>query len=175
VLEAGGEDRLGRHLIEASRQHELKLEDCSLLLNLHCAALNQTDGECVILRSTVEQSAGAYAVVFGGSYVELSETTFRDCLDGGVKVAVQSQMELFRCQFYNCRASQGGALSASTREPVHIRECSFVHCHAKYQGAAIYFPYQRYAQQVLGCRYEACEPADSVVFNAYEERYQPVI
>jgi hypothetical protein len=87
---------------------------------------------------------------------------------GGIIIARRAEVELLRCLFTNCRAEHGGAFHSATTEAVHIRECTFKECYAQFIGAAVYFEFKRYGQDVVGCVFEDMEPKNDVTFNVYK-------
>lgn len=170
LLEATGEERKEQYLITATKQHQFFIKDTTIDLHHLCPGIQQLDGILKIQNSMICHGTGGYTIYFTGDALFFDEVSMKDCLGGGLKVRGWGTMELFRCQFENCRAEHGGAIHSSTRESVHVRECTFINCSAKYLGAALYFKYKRYGQQVLGCRFENCEPKSELIFNVYIEK-----
>lgn len=168
LLEAVGESRQKQYFLTAQEQHTLSIEDTTVDAHCLCPILRQMDGSLQMKNSLLCNVRGDYAVHFLGEKLNLEEVTLKDCSGGGIKIGEDTDVELLHCQFENCRAEHGGAIHCSSREGVHIRECEFHNCRAKFLGAALYFRYKRYGQQVLGCRFLGCVPEQGQVFNAYE-------
>ncbi|MCR4716804.1 MAG: hypothetical protein K5656_06455 [Lachnospiraceae bacterium] len=167
LIEAVGSPRAMDYLIELEKMHQVSISECTFDLHHMCAGIRQRDGRLRIEKSYFYRSQGGRMIAFSGRFIECIDSEFEECLDGGLIIARRAEVEILRCNFTNCRAEHGGAFHSATTESVHIRECNFKDCYAQFIGAAVYFEFKRYGQDVVGCSFEGMEPKKDETFNVY--------
>lgn len=147
----------------------IKIEDSQIDCGLVCGVINQQGG-CLIINDTyILRTGNAVAVFFSGKNFIMNGNVFEDCLNGGVRVADNTEMFIDDCEFYHCINEHGGAVSSESLYDGKITNSRFINCIAKYIGGAIYFRYKKYGQDIIGCDFMKCIPEDSIIFNSYFE------
>ena len=167
LIEAVSSPRNSDFLIDIQRVHGVIINECTFDLHYLCSGIRQRDGRLRIDNSYFYRSQGGRMLSFSGSFFECIDSSFEECLDGGLTFQKRAIVELLRCKFNNCSADHGGAFHSATTESVHIRECDFNDCHASFIGAAVYFEFKRYGQEMFGCTFNNVTPAKEEAFNVY--------
>lgn len=165
TLEAVGEKRENKSLLLVQQVHQLKLKEVTINCNHLCYGIWQEEGTLVLDRAVVCQSVGEYGVLFDGERLVCKHSSFNDCLNGGIHIRYNADLDIYQTHFDNCRAEHGGAIHSSTKGKVTIRECYFRQCAAKYLGADVYFKYKRYGQMVQECYFQDEKPDKNHLFN----------
>lgn len=167
TLEAVGKKREMHSLLLVRQVHSLKLKEVTINCNKLCYGIWQEEGTLILDQAVVCQSVGEYGVLFDGECLFCTNSTFHDCLHGGIHIRQNADVDIIKTHFINCSAEHGGAIHSSTKGRAVIRECYFRQCTARYLGADVYFKYKRYGQVVQECYFEDEEPDKNHLFNVY--------
>ncbi|MCD7825998.1 MAG: right-handed parallel beta-helix repeat-containing protein [Clostridiaceae bacterium] len=150
----------------------VRIENTAVDCNMQCGFLTQNKGRLLIEEAELLRSQGARMIAFSGRYIRIRRSSFVQGGAGFLALSGFCQTILEKCDFIQAEADYGGAFFSDSIDNTVIRECSFRFCNAKYLGGAIYFKYQKLGQVVRDCVYGNCEPAESAVFNVYQDDFE---
>lgn len=149
--------------------HDIDVVNSVIDLQYKKNFIKQTDGDLYIAQSKILHCKKEYAIQFEGNNLECVDTVIRECHNGGIHTKFDSRLSVKRSQFIDCVAEQGGAIFADSLNTTEIDKTTFTRCRAIYMGAGVYFPYKKYGQVVTNSVVEDCVPADTVIFNDFNE------
>lgn len=150
----------------------VRIENSTIDCNGECGFLSQNSGRLLVEESEFNRSRRKRMIEFSGRYARILRSSFADAEAGFFLASGFSQIVIEKCEFIQAYAEYGGAIFSDSVDNVIVRDSAFHSCNAKYLGSAIYFKYQKLGQVVRDCVFGKCEPAESMMFNVYEDDFE---
>lgn len=145
-----------------------KIEDSIIDCNFKCGMLHQVKGNLLINNTQISHVKGEYGIIFEGKNFWMNGSTIADALNGGIRLQHEANSYIDDCNFYNCKAEQGGGIYSNSIYDTRITNSNFYNCKGKYLGGAVYFAVKKYGQSLYGCTLKKCSPVDSIIFNDFQ-------
>lgn len=153
-------------LLQIARTAFVKIEHTQIDCGCRCGGIEQSQGVLLIENSSFFHTKKGRAIIFSGAQLYLRQVLCKDCQNGAVHILGDATATIQQCRFAQCMDEYGGGILSRSSAPVFIQNCNFHTCTARYFGAAIYFAVQKYAQSIISCEAEQCEPENNIFVNA---------
>jgi hypothetical protein len=149
---------------------KVAIEGSSIDCNYRCGAIHQDAGSLCIRNSKLNHTKSNPGIYFTGTSITIEESSFEDCLNGGLAVLEEASMKVLESHFHNCEADHGGAIFFDSLYDGIIKKSVFKNCRARYIAGAIYFANKKYGQEVTDCEFHKYSPDNNAIANVYIDK-----
>lgn len=157
-------------LIDIGSSAFVTINNTRINCNYKCGAISQKKGCLFINNTKFINNKFERAINFFGNTINIENSQFINCINGGIGIFKEANLKVNDCIFENCNSEHGGAIYSNTLYNCDISNSIFRNCMAKFLGAAVYFEYKKYGQNLIKCKFENCRPIESKIFNFYKNR-----